>query len=102
MDDCGNCNVFKCRIADYVYISWEDIEADGAYLRESYEKYGKKGEPYEKMFAIITKKVYYYITMNFGDHFNLSVRCPDRSLCQFSRNIFRFQYGQKRTGSREV
>lgn len=44
MDDCGNCNVFKCRIADYVYISWEDIEADGAYLRESYEKYGKKGE----------------------------------------------------------
>lgn len=92
MDDCGNCNVFKCRIADYVYISWEDIEADGAYLRESYEK----------MFAIITKKVYYYITMNFGDHFNLSVRCPDRSLCQFSRNIFRFQYGQKRTRSREV
>ena len=62
----------------------------------------KKGESYEKMFAIITKKVYYYITMNFGDHFNLSVRCPDRSLCQFSRNIFRFQYGQKRTGSREV
>lgn len=40
------------------------------------------------MFAIITKKVYYYITMNFGDHFNLSVRCPDRSLCQFSRSIF--------------
>ena len=54
------------------------------------------------MFAIITKKVYYYITMNFGDYFNLSVRCPDRSLCQFSRNIFRFQYGPKRTGSREV
>lgn len=40
------------------------------------------------MFAIITKKVYYYITMNFGDYFNLSVRCPDRSLCQFSRSIF--------------
>ena len=41
------------------------------------------------MFAIISKIVYYYcITMNFGDHFALSVRCPDRSLCQFSRSIF--------------
>lgn len=47
------------------------------------------------MFAIITKKVYYYITMNFGDYFNLSVRCPDRSLCQFSRNIFDFSMDRR-------
>lgn len=57
MDDCGNCNVFKCRIADYVYISWEDIEADGAYLRESYEKYGKKEKNVIDVFSIMRNHV---------------------------------------------
>mgnify|MGYP004523611823 CR=1 FL=1 len=66
MDDCGNCNAFKCRIAGYVYINWKDIEADCENLLESYEKYGKNGGLYEKMFAIVVKRVYYYcIIMKF-------------------------------------
>lgn len=60
MDDCGNCNAFKCRIADYVYISWEDIEADGAYLRESYENMEKKENHMKKCLPLLQKK--YIIT----------------------------------------
>ena len=41
------------------------------------------------MFAIITKKVYYYcITMNFGDHFALSVRCLTEVSVNFPEAFF--------------
>ena len=65
---------------------------------------GKNGELYEKNVCYCCKKSILLLHNYeiFGDHFDLSVRCHDRSLCQFPRNIFFCQYGQERTGSRKV